>query len=390
MMKRKVFLLSFCLIAVIGFYIAVQLSGRQCVVECGLVCRSDFAVSQVADTTPSGKGGSVGEIGYGWRSDVLWTAEKMKDFLSGKFSGDPLWDREGLVERFFLYYKGGAYDREKVSDLLGRIFIEISGDERNGIILSVKDPSCETALAVIKFVVDDFCRSIDENEEYGYGKLLATFNHDMKSGSSDLRKMSDLVLRLKSAKEYFKVHRRRVRVLKAPCVKGLCVKGRSALEIESLIEKYRRYPKLVMEAKKRQIKSVYTKIAQSYMNGLTELMREYMDMMPNENLILSHSERVCLKSILEKEFQNRFLLSETEKTFVTEGDFERFAKHNMEAALIMKELDGDGKDLVQPSCEDDLVLRRFSEYKKFFERKKQPKLVAMVDKCIEQWLSLAH
>ena len=64
MMKRKVFLLSFCLIAVIGFYIAVQLCGRQCVVECGLVCRSDFAVSQVADTTPLGKGGSVGEIGY--------------------------------------------------------------------------------------------------------------------------------------------------------------------------------------------------------------------------------------------------------------------------------------------------------------------------------------
>ena len=373
-MKQKIILLLFCSVAAMGVCVAVKIWRNGYAVECNLICMPDSALPLVTNGT------AFAEMRL---TDKQWTEEKMKDFLSGEFSGDPLYERGDLIERFFLYYKEDVFDRREISDLFQRMKIDSVSDSNDGIRLSVKGMSYAASLSMMKFVIEDFKRSIDESEEYRYGKLLATFNHEMKKVAADKKEMLKLGRKLKSAKEYFRFHRKRVRVLKSPCVKGVSgvVKNMNGSEFPA--EKYQRVEMPVTEAKKRQIASVYVKIVHSYMNELPELMREYMEIMPPEERKLLPDERATLIYSFYDEFHKRFLLSDVKKTFGTVDDFERFIRLNVEAAQIMRNLDD--KSDVQTVCGEDMVLKRLRKFKEHFADEKKPEFEAVAEKFIMKW-----
>ena len=373
-MKQKIIQLLFCSVAAIGACVAVKIWRNGYVVECNLICMPDSALPLVTNGT------AFAEMRL---TDKQWTEEKMKDFLSGEFSGDPLYEREDLVERFFLYYKDDVFDRREICDLFQRMKIDPVPGSNDGIRLSVRGMSYAASHSAMKFVVEDFMRSVDESEEYRYGKLLATFNHEMKKVAADKKVMLKLGQKLKSAKEYFRSHRKRVRVLKSPCVKWLpsIVKNMNGSELPA--EKYQRVQKPVTEAKKRQIASIYDKIIHTYMNELTELMREYMEIMPPEAKKLQPEERAKFIKGFHDEFHKRFLLSDVKKTFGTVDDFERFIRLNVEAAQILRKLND--KSGVQTACGEDMVLKRLRKYKERFADEKKPEFELVAEKFIKRW-----
>lgn len=210
---KKVSLLLLCVFAVAIWYGIQKAHPSRYQVECSFVCLpGSLRPLAVGGKTLAAKGKSSSQ----YAGSVEWSRMKVNDFLEGKFYGDPRKEAGTLVERFLRGYAKSVYSADEVSAVMKSIRVEPLSRDSDGVRLTMETLSCDLALAVMKFVVDDFSRSIDEDEEYRLGKVLDTIESKIKHRERRKKDCSDLVKLRAEMKEKFAATRTRVYIIKPP------------------------------------------------------------------------------------------------------------------------------------------------------------------------------
>lgn len=215
-MKKVSLLLLLSVFAVAVWYGIQKARPSRYQVECSFVCLpGSMRPLAVGDKAFAAKGKSSSQ----YASSVEWSRTKVKDFLAGKFYGDPRKEAGTLAERFLRGNAKSVYSVDEVYAALKSIRVEPLSRDSNGVRLTMETSSCDLALSVMKFVVDDFSRSIDEEEEYRFGKVLDTIESKIKHRERRRMDSAGLVDLRAEIKEKFAATRTSVYIIRPPEIK---------------------------------------------------------------------------------------------------------------------------------------------------------------------------
>ena len=208
--------------AVLGVFCAVLIC-CYCARDYNAEC--EFVVSSVAFQT-----NALGEViqpkpemGLGVHADQeRMMRERMSAFLSGEFIGDSLKEcKRSVLDRFLVAYPRWSPSAVLVSNAMKRISFEVAGQTIATIRMSVRSSSGVLASNVLNFVAEDFCRCMNEHNEYKLGKALAWCEWEKKRREKDGGDVAEILEKIEIAKATTRKRHKRLYVLKFSCTQVL-------------------------------------------------------------------------------------------------------------------------------------------------------------------------
>lgn len=141
--------------------------------------------------------------------------EKFRDYLAGKFAGDPTRAVPGLIERFVCACPVWSDRQSVVSNAFESIEFEIAGDPIALVTVRAKSPQETLPLDIVNFLVKDFGACMRGSETYVQGKALAWLEHECRRKERVGESIAEEKRKIAVIKECFEKPRRKVIVLQS-------------------------------------------------------------------------------------------------------------------------------------------------------------------------------
>lgn len=129
-------------------------------------------------------------------NEALMLQDKLSDYLSGDFSGNPIRKSVGLQERFLGRHPEWAKNPCAVSNAFAAVRFDIADFPIAIIELQTESREKELPMKVLTFIVEDFGNCVKEEEAYGLGKIMAWLEHESTRkraiGESDEKERMDM------------------------------------------------------------------------------------------------------------------------------------------------------------------------------------------------------
>ena len=141
--------------------------------------------------------------------------EKFRDYLAGKFAGDPTRAVPGLIERFVYACPVWSDRQSVVSNAFESIEFEIAGDPIALVTVRAKSPQETLPLDIVNFLAKDFGACMRGSETYVQGKTLAWLEHECRRKERVGESIAEEKRKIAVIKECFEKPRRKVIVLQS-------------------------------------------------------------------------------------------------------------------------------------------------------------------------------
>lgn len=141
--------------------------------------------------------------------------EKFRDYLAGKFAGDPTRAVPGLIERFVYACPVWSDRQSVVSNAFESIEFEIAGDPIALVTVRAKSPQETLPLDIVNFLAKDFGACMRGSETYVQGKALAWLEHECRRKERVGESIAEEKRKIAVIKECFERPRRKVIVLQS-------------------------------------------------------------------------------------------------------------------------------------------------------------------------------
>lgn len=147
--------------------------------------------------------------------------ERMAAFLSGEFVGDSLkGNNRSVAERFLGSFPRWSSSSVMVSNAMKSVRFEVGGQTIATIRLTARSSSGVLASDVLGFVAEDFCRCMNEYNEYKLGKALAWCEWEKKRREKEGGDVAEILEKIEIAKATAHKRYKHLSVLKFSCTRA--------------------------------------------------------------------------------------------------------------------------------------------------------------------------